>query len=179
MRKESSLAVPLLLLTALVATVLANIPEETGLPLGAQAQVVGYAASWYPSGGARIESVARAGQPWSLTRDGSLALFGTSVRFSQGYGQSTIESHYPQQLPYPPEEVWCVLLERGADVTAGQSPTPSYDLVVVALHRSLYEADWTVHIPREALPIGTTAKALAAIGCDLGLDYVGPLKAES
>ena len=179
MRRGTALAVPLLSLTVLIAAVVAEIPKETGLAPGAQAQLESYITYWYPSGSARIEAVARAGLPWNLTADQSLGLLGTSFRFPDRYGQSSTESHHPQQLLFPPEQVWCVLLEPEAGVEAGPLPVPSYDLVIVALHLALYEADWMVHKPREALPFEAIVESLEAIGCDLGLDQVGPLNTGS
>ena len=179
MRKRTTLTIPLLLLAALAATVLVEIPEETGLPPGAQAQLDGFVAEWYPAGDARVECAVRAGRPWGLSQDQSLDLVGTSIQFFHVRGESRPESYYPQRLRYPPKEVWCVLLEPEATAEAGSSLAIPRDLVVVALHTSLYESGWTVHVPREAWPAGATVKALAAMGCNLGLDTVGPLNTSS
>ncbi len=60
---------------------------------------------------------------------------------------------YPGQkpLPYPPNDLWCVQL-KSADPTAPQ-------VVVIALHQDIYNADWVMH------EVTDPETVLAAVGC--------------
>jgi hypothetical protein len=71
-------------------------------------------------------------------------------------------------LPYPPDDVWCVLL------TQAQDPVElSQDLLAfVALHIDLYNAEWVVHETGIAPFGGEILGGLHAIGCDGVLDMV-------
>lgn len=61
-------------------------------------------------------------------------------------------------LPYPPKEVWCVVLKGGE---------PGARVIFVALHSDLYNAAWIVHEPDGAPGSRELAGALSEIGCDL------------
>ncbi len=73
----------------------------------------------------------------------------------------TTHNQYPdyaaglQPIPYPPEQVVCVLLEGN-----GQR-----ELVYVALHNSLYNADWIVHISPEPWGSAILQSHLQILGC--------------
>ncbi len=60
---------------------------------------------------------------------------------------------YPGQkpLPYPPNDLWCVQL-TSADPAAPQ-------VVVIALHQDIYNADWVMH------EVTDPETVLAAVGC--------------
>ncbi len=60
---------------------------------------------------------------------------------------------YPGQmpLPYPPNDLWCVQL-RSPDPAAPQ-------VVVIALHQDIYNADWVMH------EVTDPKTVLAAVGC--------------
>jgi hypothetical protein len=58
-------------------------------------------------------------------------------------------------LPYPPHDIGCARLERGA------APQPA--VVFLAYHQDLYNGAWIVHEP--AAP--AVPDTLSAIGCDL------------
>jgi hypothetical protein len=93
----------------------------------------------------------------------SSAVFGDSLH----YQTDTDSSGMP--LPFPPEQVWCALLER-ANGTFGLDADRPYAVVFVSLHMDMYNADWVVH---EGMgePAGPQVRAtLSTIGCDLGLD---------
>ena len=59
-------------------------------------------------------------------------------------------------LPFPPEDVWCIRLKE--DATTGQ-------IIFVALHHSLYNADWLVHESYVEPDSAEMKNILAAIGC--------------
>jgi len=61
-------------------------------------------------------------------------------------------SMYGKPLPYPPTYAACVLIERG----------DQYEVVILAQHQDMYNADWVLHATR--LAPRAVAEALA---CDL------------
>ncbi len=61
-----------------------------------------------------------------------------------------------QPLSYPPDQVWCVLLKD----------TGAQQLVIVALHTSLYDASWIVHVPPDPWGSPTLQSSLSIIGCN-------------
>jgi hypothetical protein len=63
-------------------------------------------------------------------------------------------------LPFPPEEVWCVLLGRGSQAT-------SSGVVFVALHQDIHNADWVVHETAGDPFSPDSLNAASAIGSDL------------
>ena len=62
-------------------------------------------------------------------------------------------------LPCPPDEVWCVLLKGGNQ----------QQLVYMALHNSLYNADWVVHIPSEPWDSPGLQINLQNLGCSFDI----------
>jgi hypothetical protein len=62
---------------------------------------------------------------------------------------------YPGQkpLPYPPNDLWCVKL-TGTDPTAPQ-------MVVLALHQDIYNADWVMH------EVTDPETVVATVGCQI------------
>jgi hypothetical protein len=67
------------------------------------------------------------------------------------------ESNRP--IPYPPEELQCVLL--GVGVGEGE------EMVFLALHNDMYSGDWLVHQSKSAWPGDELKAQLGAVGCDL------------
>ncbi len=61
-------------------------------------------------------------------------------------------------LPFPPEDAWCVVLK---------DEEPAEQILIVALHQSLYTADWIVHEPSAEPGTAEMKNILAAIGCGL------------
>jgi hypothetical protein len=61
---------------------------------------------------------------------------------------------YPglKPLPYPPNDLWCVQLKR-TDPAAPQ-------VVVIALHQDIYNADWVMH------EVTDPATVLPTVGCE-------------
>ena len=187
MRSTSVLAIPLLLLVVLVVVAGAQIPQEPGLPVGVQTRLEQYTDFWYPSGAATVVSAERAKKPWNLTGEMSHALFGDSAHFSSDYGPAGHSGNDVMRLPFPPKEVWCALVEQ-ANLDAdpeGSGEGPTYEVLFVGLHMTMYNADWMVH---KGAPLGPALQSgpsgvglqetLSAIGCDLGLAQMGPFAPE-
>jgi hypothetical protein len=161
-RRFIFLALVALLLAALGIVVLAEIPTKTGMPAVAQARLDEYLATAYPAGGVQVLVAVRARRAGRFGRDMSGLVFGDSVYYQSDLGPAWTETDSLLPLPYPPREVWCVLLQ---DSTAATGPAAR--IVFPALHMDMYNADWLVH---EALPGQVTAETLDAIGCTLPLE---------
>lgn len=161
MRRVISLIIPLLVLFVLAAGVIAievSRPADWRVELNKYVQ---YQNSLSPAR-ITVQSVAYASKPGNFSQDMSHAVFGDSV-----WGGL--------DLPFPPEEVWCVLLKRDAssnDELGGEMP---YKVVFVSHHTDrLWNDDWVVHEGAKALFTHEFIESLSLIGCDLGLEEFGP-----
>ena len=135
--------------------ILINLPNEWQ----EQAQV--YLAFQRSTGGDNyvVAGAAQARRPWQFTpqmREFSLGngIYITDDSFNPSTGMVPV--------PYPPEKVWCLLLETTASNTSTQQR-----VIFIAYHYDLYYADWVIH---EAARSATTAElstALKALGCSL------------
>jgi hypothetical protein len=124
-----------------------------------------------------IQRVVPSSLPWNFTAAMSHATFGDSVFFQTTHGyQAQTGINLPgfptvtpgasnwqsggggRPVPFPPVDVWCILL-RDED--------QSSEVVYVAEHQDLYNADWLVH--EAAGSSKETNAALSKIGCDLKL----------
>ncbi len=96
----------------------------------------------------------------------SYTLLGGEADLSPPAWTSATDRAGRMPLPFPPTDVWCVLLQV-------QPPTAGAEIeremVFVAQHRDVYSADWVVHESAQA-PFGPQmAESLSRIGCDLPL----------
>ncbi len=64
-------------------------------------------------------------------------------------------------IPYPPTEVWCVLLKLAAEDT--------YFVVFANLHMDMYNAQWIIHEGEKAPFTQGFLERIASFGCDLDL----------
>jgi hypothetical protein len=80
------------------------------------------------------------------------------------HGSTGGSRHYKgsHPIPYPPKEVWCVLLKL-------TPPEDAYFIVFANLHQDMYNAQWIVHEGEKAPFSQTFLKHIADLGCDLGL----------
>ncbi|HBY98404.1 MAG: hypothetical protein M5U01_26045 [Ardenticatenaceae bacterium] len=131
-----------------------------------------------------ILRVVQAQQPWYFQQDMSSLVYGDSGHYQTDYGYSNRPSgiyRLPpspadsrlkdnrKPLPFPPQEVWCVLLEQSRDTDrSGETTTPA--VVFVALHQDLYNADWVVHEGVGASVSQESRASLSRIGCELRVD---------
>ena len=103
----------------------------------------------------RVRHIARASQPWRLSDQVSTRTYSSGIHFHTDHGLSTGAGGNILP-PYPPTNAYCVFLES----SSGREFAP----VFVALHQSLYLAQWIVHEPAGD---ATDAAALAsAMGCN-------------
>jgi hypothetical protein len=145
-----------------IAVVAQTHDGDGGLPFDTQARLDQYLADQFWPGALRVQSVARAHKPWRFTGEMTSGAFGDSVHF-----QTTQYSDTLGALRFPPDQVWCVLLERKG-VTVEETP-PSM-VVFAALHMDMYNADWIVHEAAGSPSCPEVRSILFTIGCDLALE---------
>lgn len=163
MRRIVLLVIPLLLLVGLGIAVVAQTQDgDGGLPFDSQARLDQYLADRFWPGTMGVQSVAQAHKPWRFTEEMTSGAFGDSVHF-----QTTQYSDTLSALRFPPDQVWCVLLEREG-LTVEEAP-PSM-VVFAALHMDMYNADWIVHEAEGSPSSPEVRSILSTIGCDLELD---------
>lgn len=163
----------LVVATAIVVVVL--IAREQTLPSAAQAalnEYVFYRQS-LPSASVIVERVARAALPSHFTTDSSGASYGASniYRTTHDY-REPIAVNLPNSpiitpslqylgagrpISFPPVDLWCVLLKHDNQ----------QQVIFVALHQDLYNADWLVHEPPADISTRALSDRLVALGCNL------------
>lgn len=165
----------LVLATAIVVAVL--IAREQTLPSEAQTalnEYVFYRQS-LPSASVVVERVARAALPSHFTTDMSGASYGSSNFYHTAHDyREPIAVDLPsgsvitpsvqyvgasRPIPFPPADLWCVVLKYGDQL----------QVIFVALHQDLYNADWLVHEPRADISARALSDKLGALGCNLDL----------
>jgi hypothetical protein len=104
-----------------------------------------------------IASTASATQPDNFTETMSAETYSDTQLFQTSVSNNTTITAELEPLPYPPEQVICVLLNDGGQL----------NLVYVALHNNLYNADWIVHISPDPWDSQVTQSNLSSIGCQL------------
>jgi hypothetical protein len=104
-----------------------------------------------------IESTASATQPENFTQAMSAETYSDTPLFQTSSANTASFSAELEPLPYPPEQVMCVLLHDGSQL----------NLVYVALHNNLYNADWIVHIAPDPWGSQAIQNNLSAIGCQI------------
>jgi hypothetical protein len=164
MKRVLFLTTALVLLVALGAVVLAELPAKPGPPADVVALLNQYLAYAYQPGAVSVRAIDQASQPGNLSRDLGYEVFGASVIYQTDIGAPGYEEGGTRPLPYPPEQVWCVLLER--DGTYGPHPENVYDVVFVALHMDLHNADLMVHKGSQHLSASEARGVMGAMGCE-------------
>jgi hypothetical protein len=178
MRRTLAFLLVLAAMAAVLGGVVAtNMVPMAGLPANAQSALERY-LRYQQIRAAPTLSVAQeqhASRPWNLTPAMSGATYSDGPYFQTSHdyepdGQAGIplSATVPlsptgllarggslRALPYPPTDLWCVLLRRGSEPGV---------IVLLALHTDLYGAEWVVH-EGVAAPDGVGASLLAALGC--------------
>lgn len=165
MRRSIRFILPLFLAVTLVVTLLVavrmNRPTDWQLELDKYVQ---YKDS-VSSGTTTVRLVDRASKPWNFSRDMSHAVFGDSPYYQTDYSYSGERRSGPKPLPFPPDDVWCVLLERDHGTRT---------IVFVVEHQDLYDADMVVHEGASDLSSQSSVENVSQIGCDLMLAQLRP-----
>jgi hypothetical protein len=164
MKRAVLLGVPLLLLAILLLAVVAEVPTRRGLPAGVQASLDAYLTYASNLADVRVLRVAQAARPWKLQKAVG-AVFGYSAFYETDTGPGGTPGSGTRPLPYPPQELWCVLLHRKEHST-GQTWRP---VVLIGRHADIYNADWVVHEETRELSIPALVDRLSQLGCDLDL----------
>jgi hypothetical protein len=141
-RRFFLLLIPLMLI--LVTIVIWIVIESRQPPLW-QADLDAYLNSLKAAsaGDVTVIRVVEAHNPWNFTEAMSQQIFDESVYFPP--------------YPYPPEDVWCALL----DVEGKQM------VVYIALHQDLYNADTILHESGKLYPDPQLSLDLEKIDCEL------------
>lgn len=154
MRKRLIIYIPVLAVVLLVAALL--LVNHLTTPQW-KVRLDQYLAFQHSSGepAYHLVSAVQASQPAQFTASMSSESYSESAIFgtSMGVGEQFISQMLP--LPYPPETVWCALLKGDSQ----------QQVVYIALHNSLYNADWVVHIPPQAFESPAIQTNLTRIGC--------------
>ncbi len=111
-----------------------------------------------------VERVAQAGQPWHFSADMSSATYGDCYYFDVSYCDHITQALPDPPLPFPPEDVWCALVQSTA------SNHEDRWMVYIARHEDLYNAGWIVHESSHNLSDPRLAEDLATIGCSAVLN---------
>jgi len=169
-KKAALLLITLGMLSSLIAVVVAKVPDRTGLPADCQSTLGKFIAHEYPPGTTSVVAIERARKPEHLTKDSHYPVFGSTIYYQTDSAPSDSTPASTMPLPYPPKEVWCILLKE-EDKPIG---APSYAIVLAALHMDMYNADWMIHEGPRDLSTPGLVGSLKEIGCGLALDQAGP-----
>ncbi len=105
----------------------------------------------------RVISTTTATLPSNFSPAMSGESYGDNIIFETSHSLNSEVSTTLQPVPYPPAQVMCVLLSID-----GQQ-----QLVFVALHQGLYNADWIVHISPDSWGSPALQENMATLGCSL------------
>ena len=168
MRRAKILSVLFLVPIVIAATLHA---VESRRPPDWQRQVNQYTAYMEQTSAERmtVHEVCPAQRPWEFHSEISAAAYGDSVHYQTDYGY-TGKNVGTKPLPFPPQEVWCVLLELEQRGSADPAQEGAYRVVFPALHQDLHNADWVLHEGAGDLISQDPMDSLSQLGCDLGLD---------
>ena len=94
-----------------------------------------------------VELTERASSPWNFAPSMSSTVFGDSAHYRTEYRYNGERSRFwtYKRLPYPPIEVWCVLLRRELSTADDLSTESPHSVVFVAEHQDMFCADLLVH----------------------------------
>lgn len=149
----------LLLLAAAIGGTATFRARRDRLPAQAQMRLDQYLAYAFPDGQAAVTAIDRAAHPSQVTHGSLGPTFGGSTHFETDLGVSDTSVGSRAPLPFPPTDVWCVLL-TSVRPPAGQ-------IVLVALHADLYSADWIVHKGPDDASSVQGHHLLSTLGCTL------------
>jgi hypothetical protein len=112
------------------------------------------------------QSAVRSERPWKFTGDTGYIVYGdTPYYITDNTYQSGRDSRFSRMpLPYPPEELWCVLLKMEPRYAPDFF---KYQLVFVARHQDLYNADWVIHEANRPPSSPEIKQTLSRIGCNI------------
>lgn len=178
MRRILALVVVVVFAVGLLAYLVITAREDKMPPMAREAVSEYLRARTAPTGTAPVLlGAVRAHRPDRFDAAYSLAAFSNALYFrtSRGYAPELAGVPLPgltpgpaeapvdsglRALPYPPAEVWCLLLAQ-----EGWGSRVAY----AALHQDLYNAQWVIHEAAGDAGEAVVRSRLDAIACDLGL----------
>jgi hypothetical protein len=110
------------------------------------------------------KQVDRGTMPWHFNSVMSAAAYGENPYFGTDYGYDG-QRHEggSRSIPYPPEAVWCALLEADPNSPSPVIGEPVYVVAFVAEHQDMYNAAFVVHEAASArIPL---VEILSLVGC--------------
>ncbi len=128
-----------------------------------------------------IQRTMTASRPWNFNADISKATFGESAYYQTDFryseespDQDTLDlipggapSGSLMPLTFPPVKLWCVLIENTIGTENSLDRQEHTELVVVALHQDMYNADIIVHETVVELSEIGMEEMVVIIGCEL------------
>jgi hypothetical protein len=108
----------------------------------------------------RLISASHASRPWNYQRDIPEIVFGTNNYYRTD--QPAVSEGGGMPLPYPPQDLWCLLVE----VHPAAFASAKYQVLFAAEHLDLYNAAWVIHAPLSALSDPGLRQKLDRIGCN-------------
>lgn len=156
MRKRNLIVIPLLVIVGLIIALLVVDSLQTpGWKLALNHYISYLRETGHPE--FRLQSSAIAAQPGNFTFNMSTESFSESIIFQTTYNTNAQLAVDLAPMPYPPDEVVCALLKGDTQ----------QQLVYIALHNSLYNADWIVHISPDPWGSPAIQSSLDLLGCTL------------
>ena len=164
MKKAARLLMPLLgLLVAIGAVLLLDAWQPPAWRADLEAYVEHRASLL---GAASVVYTRRARYPEQFSRAIGHATYGDSLDYQLDESYTGQGTSGAPPLPYPPEQVRCVLLEW----SGAQPDSQRHQIVFVALHHDLHRAAWVVHEGEAAPYSAAFVEGLSSIGCAQVLD---------
>ena len=119
----------------------------------------------------KMKLVDNGAMPWHFNRIMSRATFGESSYFKMDYGfDGKRVNGGSVALPYPPESLWCALLEADSQPEAVPSGKSPYIVVIIAQHEDLQDRVTAVHeISSDHIPL---VQSLGIVGCSRVMEEV-------
>jgi GAF domain-containing protein len=104
-------------------------------------------------------SAEKASRPWYFFHEQAENVFGTNGYYEVDMPQN--KGSMP--LNYPPQEVWCLLVE----VRQQASSSSECRLLFAVEHSDLYNATWVIHVPLQDLSDYGLHQEMERIGCEV------------
>lgn len=156
MKRIISLIISLFILVAIaVATTISEARRPPDWQPELERYLIGQTT---PSSGVlRLQSAVRASRPWQFSQD----MIGRKTPNTGKY------------LPFPPAEVWCILLEQDRSLTGDATQLGAYTVVFAARHETVHFTYWVIYEGASFPSTPTFQENLSRLGCELKL---GPSK---
>jgi hypothetical protein len=158
MKKTSLIAVPFIVIAGVItALLLLDSRHEYAWEDNLEHYLIYLRATGQPS--YQLVSAVPSSKPANFTPQMSDQSFSDSIAFQTSQISGSEYAASLQAMPYPPAELWCLLLKDGHQE----------QLIYMALHNNLQNADWVVHIPSDPWGSLQLQSNLQNLGCTFDL----------